>query len=48
VKSRSKPFQPYYEGGFPYGKEPVHLFVGQRLGGGALALGCEPRLAATR
>ena len=43
VKSRSKPFQPYYEGGYPHEKDQ---FISSSAGGwatAALALACEPK-----
>jgi len=41
-------FQPYYEGGFPYGKDQFISSSAQRLGGGGFGARVRPRLAATR
>jgi Squalene-hopene cyclase C-terminal domain len=48
VKSRSKPFQPYYEGGFPYGKDQFISSTASGWAAAALALGCETKLASAR
>ena len=43
VKSRSKPFQPYYESGFPLREGPVHLGAASGWATAALAAACESR-----
>jgi hypothetical protein len=43
VKSRSKPFQPYYESGFPYEKDQFIAASASGWATAALALACEPR-----
>jgi Squalene-hopene cyclase C-terminal domain len=40
VKSRSKPFQPYYESGFPYGKDQFISATASGWATAALATGC--------
>lgn len=40
VKSRSKPFQPYYESGFPYGKDQFISATASGWATAALALAC--------
>ncbi|HEX3147837.1 MAG TPA: prenyltransferase/squalene oxidase repeat-containing protein [Gemmataceae bacterium] len=42
VKSRSKPFQPYYEGGFPYGKDQFISSAASGWAAAALAMGSSP------
>jgi hypothetical protein len=42
VKSRSKPFQPYYESGFPYGKDQFISATASGWATAALAVACEP------
>jgi len=44
VKSRSNPFQPYYESGFPYGKNQFISIAASGWATTALILACEPRL----
>ena len=34
IKSRSKPFQPYYESGFPYGSDQFISAMAERVGDG--------------
>lgn len=41
VKSRSKPFQPYYETGFPHGKDQFISVAASGWAATALALACE-------
>jgi hypothetical protein len=43
LKSRSKPFQPYYEGGFPYGKDQFISASASGWATAALATACEPK-----
>ena len=43
VKSRSKPFQPYYETGFPHGKDQFISSAASGWAATALALACNPR-----
>ena len=43
VKSRSKPFQPYYESGFPYGKDQFISATASGWATAALALACDPK-----
>jgi hypothetical protein len=43
VKSRSKPFQPYYETGFPHGKDQFISSAASGWAATALALACAPR-----
>ncbi len=43
VQSRSKPFQPYYESGFPHGKNQFISIAASSWATTALALACEPR-----
>jgi hypothetical protein len=45
VKSRSKPFQPYYESGFPYGKDQFISATASGWAAAALAAACEPAKA---
>ena len=42
VASRSKPFQPYFESGFPYGKDQFISMAGSAWAAAALALACPP------
>lgn len=42
VKSRSKPFQPYYESGFPHGKNQFISSAASGWAAEALALACPP------
>jgi hypothetical protein len=43
VKSRSKPFQPYYESGFPYEKDQFISVTASGWATAALALACEKK-----
>jgi hypothetical protein len=43
VRSRSKPFQPYYESGFPHGKDQFISMAASAWATTALALACPPR-----
>jgi hypothetical protein len=43
VKSRSKPFQPYYESGFPYEKDQFIAISASGWATAALAFACEPK-----
>jgi hypothetical protein len=40
VKSRSKPFQPYFESGFPHGKDQFISAAATAWAVGAIALAC--------
>ena len=40
MKSRSKPFQPYYESGFPHGKDQFISISASGWATAALALAC--------
>jgi hypothetical protein len=42
VKSRSKPFQPYFESGFPHGKDQFISAAGSAWAVAALVLACPP------
>ncbi len=42
IKSRSKPFQPYYESGFPHGKDQFISATASGWATAALALACKP------
>jgi hypothetical protein len=42
VKSRSRPFQTYYESGFPHGKDQFISIAGSSWAAAALALACPP------
>ncbi len=42
IQSRSKPFQPYYESGFPHGKNQFISITASAWATTALALGCSP------
>ena len=42
-KSRSNPFQPYYESGFPYGKNQFISIAASGWATTALVLACEPK-----
>jgi hypothetical protein len=48
VKSRSKPFQPYYESGFPHGKDQFISMAASAWAVTALALACPPGEGAAR
>lgn len=48
VKSRSRPFQPYYESGFPYGKDQFISAAASGWATAALAAACETSVAAGR
>jgi hypothetical protein len=48
VKSRSKPFQPYYESGFPYEKDQFISATASGWAAAALALACPPTVVAGR
>jgi len=48
IKSRSKPFQPYYESGFPYGTDQFISATASGWATAALALACEPAKAVGR
>jgi Prenyltransferase and squalene oxidase repeat len=48
LKSRSKPFQPYYESGFPYGKDQFISATASGWAAAALALACPPNRVAGR
>jgi hypothetical protein len=43
VASRSKPFQPYFESGFPYGKDQFISMTASSWAVTALALGCQAK-----
>jgi hypothetical protein len=48
VRSRSKPFQKYYEGGFPHGKDQFISAAASGWAATALALACPPAATAAR
>jgi squalene cyclase len=43
VKSRSRPFQTYYESGFPHGKDQFISIAASSWAATALALACPPK-----
>jgi len=45
VRSRSKPFQTYFESGFPHGKDQFISMAASGWAATALALGCPPGAA---